>query len=102
VGHLAYEWIMSGSRWLQGLVAVAAAVLCFLGIVRLGQARNGMIDKVVPAPVVNSYVDGVEAENQQVRPTGTASGPGGSIRMRFLGQWLALRRRSILSPILKR
>ncbi len=64
VGHLAYEWIMASTRWLQVGIAVAAVALCFLGIVRLGQARNGMIDKVASAPEPTSYVDGTDTDNQ--------------------------------------
>ena len=66
VGHLAYEWIMASSRWLQAMIAVAAIALCFLGIVRLGQARNGMIDKVVSAPAPTSYVDGADTDNESI------------------------------------
>src|SRR5207302_484231 len=67
VGHLAYEWIMASSRWLQVVIAVAAVALCFLGIVRLGQARNGMIDKVISVPAPNSYVDEPDTDTQSMQ-----------------------------------
>jgi hypothetical protein len=89
VGHLAYEWIMASSRWLQVVIAVAAVALCFLGIVRLGQARNGMIDKVVSAPAPKSYVDGPDTDNQSIQGSAPQDISESKIR-RTTGQGLLL------------
>jgi hypothetical protein len=89
VGHLAYEWIMASSRGLQVAIAVAAVALCFLGIVKLGQARNGMIDKVVSAPAPTSYVDGADTENQSAQEPNPENVSESKVR-RTTGQGLLL------------
>jgi hypothetical protein len=90
VGHLAYEWIMASSRWLQALVAIAAVVLCFVGIVRVGQARGDMLDKVASAaPVANSYVDGDETNPESVQAPNPHDASESKIR-RTTGQGLLL------------
>jgi hypothetical protein len=65
VGHLAYEWIISASRLLQIVAVVVAVILTSAGILMVGQARSGMVDRSVSAPAANSYVDGADAAKNQ-------------------------------------
>lgn len=76
IGHLAYEWIISASRWLKRLVVLVAVVLAVAGVVIAGQARQAMIDRSTATPVVSSYVDGGDGDSHQPiapPPSGEAS-----------------------------
>lgn len=65
VGHLAYEWIMSTSKWLQILAVLVAVALTCGGILMVGQARRDMVDRAASTPITSSYVDGVDTQNDQ-------------------------------------
>src|SRR5258708_20667200 len=80
---------MASSRWLQVVIAVAAVALCFLGIVRLGQARNGMMDKVASDPPPTSYVDGPDTDDQSMQGPNPQETSESTIR-RTTGQGLLL------------
>lgn len=67
VGHLFYEWVVSRSWWLKFAIASAIAVLFFGGLFIFTQARSAMLDRLVSAPRVSSYVDGEnDAKNAAV------------------------------------
>jgi hypothetical protein len=67
IGHLAYEWIFSASRWIKMAIVLVALMLAASGIVIAGHARRNMVDRSSSTPVVSSYVDGADADIQPAR-----------------------------------
>ncbi len=57
VTHLAYEHVLAGHKRLQALVAVAAALIAFAGLVTYGLARWRTLDAASGQHTVHSYVD---------------------------------------------
>jgi hypothetical protein len=89
VGHLAYEWLIASQRWLQILVVMVAVVLCFAGILMLGEARRDMVDRAASTPVTKSYVDEAPVDNAPEPEKGSTDVSEGEIH-RTLGEAMLL------------
>ena len=66
VGHIAFEWIMVANRWLQIAVVLVTVSLVASGVFLIGQARQDMMDRAIIKPTVDSYVDGADANQNQL------------------------------------
>jgi hypothetical protein len=62
VGHLAYERLVA-RKGIQTATIILAAILCFVGLFQLADARRMMVDKATKTPVTSSYVDGVHPDS---------------------------------------
>src|SRR5579884_1963963 len=89
VGHLAYEKLVARDKRLQAIVVVTAVGLCFVGLLRLNQARQTAIDKATAPQVAGSYVDGATTDPQGNDPA-PSTGPSETQSRQMLGGALFL------------
>jgi hypothetical protein len=56
-GYQAYEKILVRHKVAEGVVVLAACVLCFWGLLQMAQARGTMVDKLAASAAPKSFVD---------------------------------------------
>jgi hypothetical protein len=67
-GYQAYEKILVRHNVTEGIVILAAFVLCFWGILQMAQARGTMVDKLATSSSTKSFVDDNVTEDDSAEP----------------------------------
>src|SRR6266851_5621790 len=70
-GYQAYEKILVRHKAAEGIVILAAFVLCFWGLLQMAQARGTMVDKLATSASAKSFVDDNVAEDGSAEPART-------------------------------
>jgi hypothetical protein len=74
-GYQAYEKILVRHKAGEGIVILAAFVLCFWGLLQMAQARGTMVDKLANSVSAKSFVDDNVTEDVPAEPArGDGSG----------------------------
>jgi hypothetical protein len=70
-GYQAYEKILVRHKVAEGIVVLAACVLCFWGLLQMAQARGTMVDKLSASAAPKSFVDDNTADDGSGEPART-------------------------------